>query len=186
MAFLELEDLTGSVSVTVFGRQYEQVAELLVPDRIVLLRGKVDVRRRGGADAGDAEVAGILVDQMWSFDDPDPEGWSRNQVVHVLMSGGMNRELLLQVDGVLAQFAGPDAVCLHVEDVDRAWEMDLPRRRVSHSAELMQAVEQLLGSGSYRVEVVRRKAPERKQWTPRATAAPAPEYEPEPEPAPVG
>ncbi len=40
-----------------------------------------------------------------------------------------------------------------------------------NSAELMEAVEQLLGSGSFRVEVVRRKAPERKQWTPRPTTS---------------
>jgi DNA polymerase III subunit alpha len=185
MAFLELEDLTGSVSVTVFGRLYEQVAELLVPDRIVLLRGKVDNRRRGGADAGDGEIAGLLADRMWAFEEADPESWSRNQLVHVTVSGGINRGALLDLDEVLACHPGGDGVVLHVDDLDRSWELDLPRRKVSHSAELMEAVEQLLGAGSYRVEVMRRKAPERKQWTPRTAVAAVASLEPEPEPAPV-
>ncbi|MFN2464426.1 MAG: DNA polymerase III subunit alpha, partial [Candidatus Dormibacteria bacterium] len=89
MAFMELEDLTGSVSVTIFGRLYERVAHLLQPDRVVLLKGKVDNRRRGGPDGGDAEVAGLLADQLWAFEDEDPEeGWARTQVVHLTMSGG--------------------------------------------------------------------------------------------------
>jgi DNA polymerase-3 subunit alpha len=183
MAFLELEDLTGSVNVTVFARLYEQVAELLTPDRIILMRAKVDRNRRPAE--GEAEAAALLADQVWAFEDADPEGWTRTQVVHIGMTGGMDRELLLQLDGVLSGHPGVDAVILHVDDNHQSWELELPRRKVSHSAALMDAVEQLLGSGSYRAEVVRRKAPERRQFTPRPQPAPAPEYEPEPEAAPV-
>jgi DNA polymerase-3 subunit alpha len=177
MAFLELEDLTGSVNVTVFARLYEQVAPLLVPDRIVLMRAKVDRNRRPAE--GDAEAAALLADQVWAFEDPDPEGWSRVQVVHVSMTGGMDRDVLTRLDELLSRFAGPDAVVLHVDDDDQSWEMELPRRKVAHSTDLMDAVEQLLGSGSYRAEVVRRKAPERRQFTPRVQA-PAVELQPEP------
>ena len=184
MAFLVLEDLTGSVSVTVFGRLYEQVAELLVPDNIVLVRGKVDNRRRAGADAADLEIAGVLADQMWAFEEADPEGWSRHQVVHITVAGGMLRGALMDLDGVLSGHLGSDGVVLHIDDSDRSWEMDLPRRKVSHSAELMEAVENLLGAGSYRVEVMRRKAPERKPWIARSSGAPSPSLEPEPEPEP--
>jgi DNA polymerase-3 subunit alpha len=167
MAFMELEDLTGSVSVTIFPRLYERVAHLLQPDQVVLLKGKVDVRRRFGPDSGEAEVAGLLADQMWAFEEPDPEeGWARNQVVHVTMTSGFAPAALHQVDDVLCRYPGDDAVVLHVEDADRCWDMDLGRRKVSHSQALMEAVVQLLGAGSYRAEVVRRRAPERKQWTP--------------------
>ncbi|MEA2683952.1 MAG: polymerase subunit alpha [Chloroflexota bacterium] len=184
MAFLELEDLTGTVNVTVFARLYEQAAELLTPDRIILMRAKVDRNRRPAE--GEAEAAALLADQVWAFEDADPEGWTRTQVAHVTMTGGMDRDLVLQLDAVLAGHPGEDAVVLHVDDNDQSWDMELTRRKVSHSAELMYAVEQLLGPGSYRAEVVRRKAPERRQFTPRPQASPAPEYEPEPEPASVG
>ncbi|MFN2465143.1 MAG: DNA polymerase III subunit alpha [Candidatus Dormibacteria bacterium] len=177
MAFLELEDLTGSVNVTVFARLYEQVAPLLVPDRIILMRAKVDRNRRPAE--GEAEAAALLADQVWAFEDADPEGWARNQVVHVSMAGGMDRGALVELDGLLSRYPGEDTVVLHVNDNDQLWEMELPRRKVAHSGELMDAVESLLGPGSYRAEVVRRKSPERRQFAPR-TQASAPIAEPEP------
>jgi DNA polymerase III subunit alpha len=182
MAFLELEDLTGSVNVTVFARLYEQVAELLTPDRILLIQAKVDRNRR--SSDGEAEAAALLANQVWAFEDADPDGWTRTQVVHVSMTGGMDRDTVLRLDDVLAGYPGQDAVVLHVDDNDHSWDMELTRRKVSHSAELMDAVEELLGSGSYRAEVIRRRAPERRQFAPRLQGAAT--TEPEPEPAPVG
>jgi DNA polymerase-3 subunit alpha len=43
MAFLTVEDLTGSVEVIVFPRTYEQVHFLLKRDTVVVVRGKVDI-----------------------------------------------------------------------------------------------------------------------------------------------
>src|SRR3970040_2511202 len=43
MAFLTLEDLTGSVEVIVFPKTYEQNAFLLKRDAILLVRGRADV-----------------------------------------------------------------------------------------------------------------------------------------------
>lgn len=47
MAFLTLEDLTGSVEVLVFPRAYEQQGFVLKRDAVVLLRGKVDIDEQG-------------------------------------------------------------------------------------------------------------------------------------------
>ncbi|GAB4560025.1 MAG: DNA polymerase III subunit alpha [Anaerolineae bacterium] len=44
MAFVQLEDLHGTCELVVFPRVYEVARELLEPDRLVLVRGKVDVR----------------------------------------------------------------------------------------------------------------------------------------------
>jgi len=44
MAFVQLEDLQGSCEVVVFPRVYETAGELLTVDRLVIVRGKVDVR----------------------------------------------------------------------------------------------------------------------------------------------
>ncbi|TMJ09870.1 MAG: DNA polymerase III subunit alpha, partial [Bacillati bacterium ANGP1] len=46
MAFLTLEDLTGSVEVVVFPRVYEQQAYALKRDAVLLLRGKVDIQEQ--------------------------------------------------------------------------------------------------------------------------------------------
>jgi len=47
MAFLTLEDLTGSVEVLVFPRAYEQQGFVLKRDAVVLLRGRVDIEEQG-------------------------------------------------------------------------------------------------------------------------------------------
>jgi DNA polymerase-3 subunit alpha len=55
MAFATLEDLQGMIELVVFPRTWEQYSELLEPERIVLVEGKVD------AANGDPKV---LVDQV--------------------------------------------------------------------------------------------------------------------------
>jgi DNA polymerase-3 subunit alpha len=46
MAFVTLEDLTGSVEVVVFPRTYEQHGYLLKRDAVLLMRGKVDIQEQ--------------------------------------------------------------------------------------------------------------------------------------------
>ncbi|HEV3232578.1 MAG TPA: DNA polymerase III subunit alpha [Candidatus Dormibacteraeota bacterium] len=166
MAFVELEDLTGSVSVTIFSRVLEQAGELLQPDRIVLLSGKVDTRRRS-RDGGDSEEASIVADAVWAFDGPDPAGWQRAQVVHLAVPLSLRESDLPAVADLLGGYPGPDPVVLHFEDAEQAWELELPGVQVSHSPELAAAVEAMLGPASYRCEVVRQRAPERRPFRER-------------------
>ena len=169
MAFVELEDLTGSIAVTIFSRTLEQASDALQPDRIILMRARVDTRRRQ-RDGSDSESAGLVADQVWSFEEPDPEGWSRLEVVHLTLSGGLGEPELRELDAVLERHPGPDQVILHVEDGEQAWDMELPRR-VAPGDQLRDAIEAVLGPGSYRGEVVRRRAAERKPWVPRGGPA---------------
>ncbi len=165
MAFVELEDLTGSISVTVFSRTLEQATDALQPDRIILMRARVDTRRRQ-RDGSDGESAGLVADQIWSFEDPDPEGWSRNQVVHLTLAGGLGEPELHQLDELLERHPGPDQVIVHVEDGDQAWDLE-PSRRVASGEPFREAAEAVLGAGSYRCDMVRKRAAERKPWVPR-------------------
>ncbi len=55
MAFLTLEDMHGTCDVTVFPKVFEKARDLLTEGRIVLVRGKVDVRN---------ERAGIIADTI--------------------------------------------------------------------------------------------------------------------------
>jgi DNA polymerase-3 subunit alpha len=45
MCVLQLEDVYGSINVTVFPKVYEETAELWVEDTVVIIRGDVQVRR---------------------------------------------------------------------------------------------------------------------------------------------
>jgi DNA polymerase-3 subunit alpha len=55
MAFVTMEDLQGTVDLVIFPRTWERVAEVVKPDQIVLVEGKVD------ASSGEPKV---LVDNM--------------------------------------------------------------------------------------------------------------------------
>jgi hypothetical protein len=87
-------------------------------------------------------------------------------VVHLTIGRALPDASLRRLDGALEGYPGPDQVMLHVEDGDQAWDMELPRR-VSPGDELRHAVEEVLGPGTYQVQVVRRKATERRPFTPR-------------------
>jgi DNA polymerase-3 subunit alpha len=45
MCIVQLEDMTGTIGVTVFPRAYEETAELWVEDSVVIVSGEVQVRR---------------------------------------------------------------------------------------------------------------------------------------------
>ena len=55
MCVVQLEDIFGSISVTVFPRLYKETTELWVEDKVVIVRGEVQVRR---------DEAGILCDSV--------------------------------------------------------------------------------------------------------------------------
>ncbi len=96
MAFLQIEDLTGACEVVVFNRVFEEVAELLRPDAVVVIRGKVEVGRQGsnGAPAvigsddeeREAEPAKIRADAIFALDDARLVAWRRNSTVHLRMA----------------------------------------------------------------------------------------------------
>ena len=178
MAFVELEDLTGSVPVTIFSRVLEQCTELLEPDRILILRGKVDTGRRA-RDAGDGETASVIADAIWAFDSADPDTFARAQVVHVTLPLGAPQGALAEVSAVIDDFAGNDQVLVHIEEPDRLTDVEVIGRHVAHGPILQAAIEGLLGPGSYRCEVIRRKLPERRTGPPgaaRPAGLPAIEY----------
>ena len=163
MAFMELEDLTGTVRVTVFSRVLEQATDLLQPDRIILMRARVDTLKRG-RDQGEGDDAGLVADQIWSFDDADPDAWTRAQLVHLTLPGGLEEVVMQDLLAVLERFPGADPVVLHVEDAEHAWDLDLPQR-VAPGEDLRRAMEEVVGGGNYSVQVQRRKPPERRPFT---------------------
>jgi DNA polymerase-3 subunit alpha len=169
MAWVELEDLTGTVAVTIFSRTLEQAVDLIQPDRIVLMRAKVDTRRRG-RDAGEGESAGLVADQVWAFEEPDPDAWQRAQVIHLSLAEGLPRTVIEDLNKVLVRYPGGDPVILHIDEGSRVTELELPVT-AAHGAELSLAIEAVLGPGSYRGEVVRQRAPERKSFTQREPMA---------------
>ncbi|HEV2356499.1 MAG TPA: DNA polymerase III subunit alpha [bacterium] len=158
MAFVTLEDLTGSIEVLVFPRAYEQYGLSLKRDAVVLLRGKLDVEEQSVKLLCD-EVIG-LPPTPEEVDGSAPGAPTNGQIaaaarapVGAARSGAAVRvrvstiEEIEQLERYLHEHPGPRRVCAHV--VSGEGEHVVPVRTGAHDVEeLQQALEQLFGEGN--------------------------------------
>jgi len=168
MAYASLEDLTGTVDIVLFPRTFEQVRLLFEPDKVVVVQGKVDARagstRATGAAASpvdpemeaEIEVASIVADAAWLWDDPECLPVSRRQLVHVRLAGG-GTELVERLEEVLAKHPGSDEVVLHVFVGSREVVVHADRYHVLAGPALSAEINELVGGAATRLETVRPK-----------------------------
>jgi DNA polymerase-3 subunit alpha len=170
MAYAQLEDLTGSVDIVLFPRVFEQTRLLFEPDKVVVVAGKVDARagstRATGSAAAasvdpelepDVEVASIVADMAWLWDDPECLPVSRRQLVHVRLPSG-DAGLAEQLEMVLARHPGTDEVVLHVVVGSREVTVQADRYHVLAGPALAAEIDELIGQAATRLETVRPKA----------------------------
>jgi DNA polymerase-3 subunit alpha len=168
MAYAEVEDLTGTIDVILFPRQYEQYHRLFQPDAMLVIAGKVDLRA-GNRSAGpvspegeeleaEAERASVVVDQAWAWDDPECAPVARRQVLHLVLPQGSRIEIT-QLEEVLATHPGPDQVMLHIRTPGHEVMAAVDRYHVAAGAALTAELDLLYGSKVTWVETIRNKAP---------------------------
>ena len=169
MAFLQIEDLTGTCEVVVFNRVFEEVAELLRPDAVVVIRGKVESGRSSlNATAEDedreSEPSKIRADAIFALDDPRLVAWRRNSTVHFRLAPDQHR-LVGPLHQAIAEHRGDAPVVIHVESAESIDDIALNEGfAVEPGPGLERTVEALLGPGAYRLETRRERAPEREAW----------------------
>ena len=161
MAFLTLEDLTGSVEVVVFPRVYEQQAYALKRDAVLLLRGKVDIQE---------QTAKLLCEEVLPLP-PSPDAAAPNgervrgasppsaraangerdsddparPPLRIRVS---TREEVEQLERYLLEHPGDRQVCVHVVS-DQGEEHIVPARvRLRDADGLHQDLEQIFGEGN--------------------------------------
>jgi DNA polymerase-3 subunit alpha len=166
MAFIQLEDLTATIEVIVFTRLFEERRELLLSDNIVIIRGKVDARSAAGEDEERGEVAKVIADEIMAFDDAGHESWVRNQIVHLDVPAEATPEQMEALQEILGRCAGPDRVVMHLQREDQIVDMDLGEKfRVQGGGlagdRAQREIDALFSRPVWRLEVIRRRAPER-------------------------
>jgi DNA polymerase-3 subunit alpha len=168
MAYAQLEDLTGSVDIVLFPRVFEQTRLLFEPDKVVVVAGKVDARAGSTRATGaappvdpdlepDVEVASIVADMAWLWDDPECLPVSRRQLVHVRLPSG-DAGLAERLETVLARHPGSDEVVLHVVVGSREVTVQADRYHVLAGPALAAEIDELIGQAATRLETVRPKA----------------------------
>jgi len=101
MAFLTLEDLTGSMEVVVFSDLYEKHQELLQEDRVVIVKGKTDVK-----EEEEVKLIGEAIT-------PLPK---EPKQIFIKITRDQNREVLINLRQILHQQRGELPVYLYFED----------------------------------------------------------------------
>ncbi|HEV3124137.1 MAG TPA: DNA polymerase III subunit alpha [Candidatus Dormibacteraeota bacterium] len=182
MAFLQIEDMSGSCEVVVFARTFAECVDVLRPDAVIVVRGRVETASsRGGVvvaladdeERADVEPPKIIAESVFALEDPRLLSWKRNQVLHIGVRAEQAK-LMPALREALERHHGDALVVLHVEQGDRTDEILLPEELAADSGPALErAVVALLGDGAYRVEVRRERGAPREPR--RGTAgAPAP------------
>ncbi|MHB8230203.1 MAG: DNA polymerase III subunit alpha [Vulcanimicrobiaceae bacterium] len=106
-----LEDTSGCVDTVVFAKAYAQLQALFEVDRILVVKGRVRLRERRNAPAGDEAPLdiSIVAQEAQGFvrpePPPQPRGW------HATVTG---RDQIDRLAGLLDEWPGPVPLVMHV------------------------------------------------------------------------
>ncbi|MCS6777651.1 MAG: DNA polymerase III subunit alpha [Chloroherpetonaceae bacterium] len=146
MAFFTLEDMTGTVSCTMFPSSFAQYGQLLVKDRIVLLRGKTSHRERVRDDEEGGHIVEILAEHL-SVLEANPGGNGDRPRKIVIRIDPSKRDAIRLVKETVEQYRGNGnaaEVYLHVAEGKRLHIVRTPLW-AEYTEPLRQALEKLLG-----------------------------------------
>ena len=135
MAFVGLEDLTGSAEVIIFPRTYKEAKAMIVPDQIVLVSAKVSARDGEEkkllansfipADESNlANVVQMLQSGQWATSSTNefvaPQEEAPPAILHhgslsIALKGKPTQEMVARLREILTSTPGPKPVCLMVE-----------------------------------------------------------------------
>jgi DNA polymerase-3 subunit alpha len=134
-----LEDLTGSLPVTLFANQLQQFGHLIADEAVILVKGQL--RERGT----DVEVTVEEITPM------DKLGVRPLAAVDVLLKASTSTNSMLRLRDLLVEHPGEVPVVLQVQLPDRVVHIAAQENyKVQFGPQLAASIEQLLGQGTVR------------------------------------
>ncbi|HIP96825.1 MAG TPA: DNA polymerase III subunit alpha [Anaerolineae bacterium] len=152
MAFVHLEDLQGSIEVIVFPRVFKETRDLWQPDKILIVRGRVDAKGRAPKILCESVRDHVTVNHV--VDENHHAETSRHLRITIARSGDHERDiaLLAQVHELLVGYQGDDRFSLHVPNGTRWIQLDFPNDTTRYCPELEAALSRLPGVSDVRVD----------------------------------
>ncbi len=143
MAFLQVEDLTGTLEVIVFPRILERCRHVLREGAALVVHGRLQLQEDGAPK--------LLADEVHPLDGrpakaaPVPAGPAPGAVLYLRVdAAGWADPALQQVRAALARFSGTTRVRIKLTRANRWIEVD-PPHRVTLNPQLLQELRSLLG-----------------------------------------
>lgn len=159
MAFVQLEDLQGTIEAVVFPRLWEQTKELWEVDRILLVRGKVSLRGRDPSIIIESATTEFTSAVPKDTDEPPAPPQPGPRHLHITIPRSADLEGVIQRLGqvyeVLQRHPGKDRFSLYVENGGRGRvQIDFPNNSTQHSLALEQELRAMLGASTIRIEAL--------------------------------
>ncbi|MFC2029793.1 DNA polymerase III subunit alpha [Chloroflexota bacterium] len=155
MAFSQLEDLQGIVELVIFPRTWENSREMWVPERILVVRGKVSLRGREPSIIVDSVTNEIMEIDIAEEPQLSPEP---RRTVHISVTVARNSHLeeviqrLGHIYELFQSYPGEDHFSLYVENGSQGRiQIDFPNDTTGHCVELEQRLHAMLGAGKVQV-----------------------------------
>ncbi|MBI5700981.1 DNA polymerase III subunit alpha [Candidatus Saganbacteria bacterium] len=137
MLVANLEDLTGSIPIIVFPKTYEKYSQMLDDDSIVIIKGKMNRDLR-------TEELNVSVESVEPLVELD-----KVRSLHIEIVDVKDKQVLERLKEILLFYRGGDPVIIYYDGQRITAGV---KYRVDICPEIISQVEELLGSGSARVE----------------------------------
>ena len=143
MAFVTVEDFSGTMECVLFSKVYEASQAVLEEDRVVLLKGRLD-RREADSDPK------LMTEEVLDFES------NRANLAHTLYLKmpvrGLEASRMEDLRGLLERFPGSGDVVLHLElETGRRVRVKLGSHRVGVHPDLLSGLRSLLGEDAVRL-----------------------------------
>ncbi len=136
MAFLQIEDLVGSIEVIVFPKDYEKYGSKITEDNKVFIRGRVSVEEEKDGK--------LICEKITAFDEIPKKLWIK------FPTKDDYEKKEAQLLGILKESEGNDSVVVYVEN-PRAKKSLPPNWNVNAGAALVNRLEEQFGKENVRV-----------------------------------
>jgi DNA polymerase III subunit alpha len=137
MVFMRLDDVTGGAEVVVFNSVYEAARDLIAPDRVLIVKGRVDHKQEGETK--------LLASEVSAFEAIPERREVRLRVDAQRAPAGVIRELA----GLIREFPGEAPVYVDLETSLGARRLELGAGyRVAPTPDFYAEVKQLLGEAA--------------------------------------
>ncbi|MEM6469691.1 MAG: DNA polymerase III subunit alpha [Planctomycetota bacterium] len=142
-ANFDLEDMQGGIRCIMWPRQFAEHGEKVQPDAVVLARGKID--RRGGGDE-----ANMIIDELIPLEELD------NRYTHGMRirldESQHDEQTILQLREILRGYPGNQELLFSLKlDEGELVHLRTDRFKVQVTPEMRARIDDLLGSGNYRL-----------------------------------
>jgi DNA polymerase-3 subunit alpha len=135
MAFVTLDDETGSVDMVIFPKTFSECKNLIAPDKVILCKGRLDIRE---------DNLSFLASQITEVNEKDFTFLQDNQQIDIEIPRGTPKETLVKLSDLLKLNKGNTRVTLLLPNGG-----DIPKKitlpyRVNYSKKLQDEIYKLL------------------------------------------